>query len=321
MKYIAHVGIQLRDDNSSICKDTWNIIKREKGRVFQWRLKKNMILEVAVGLFEEKESALVVAKQVFVSTVFCLLRSQIDIQYADTWQYETRFFDSERDGSLENYEKNETFFFWDKHYQGNSLGPGVYEVESSLDELSEYGNIDISLLVENDRLIDLSKVDQFVFTYTKDNQSVIDTLVLADKTFNEGIKMMLYCGLLEHIAGRTKKQDSIISLIDHFIEETDRSQLLQEQKEQLKNYLSNGKMVSAQQRCKSLCKKYTNKKYRGFTTDQIINEAYKIRSAFSHGDKQGIMDYSLKADCMKYVVLDVVEAYMREQEIEGQNNE
>lgn len=313
MKYIAHVGILLKEGNTSVENDEWRIIKKENGLEYQWRVQSNHILEVAAGLFNDKESALKFSKEIFVSTVFYLFRRQIHIEDANTWIYESRFYREEQDGSFENYEKNETFFYWNKHYQGNPLGPGVYEVENSMNELAEYKSFDVSWSVQSDRPIDLSMIDREVFIYSRENQAIIDALILADKTYNLGIKMTLYCGILEHLAGEYSKDDDVVTLIDRFVEETEESQLPPGHKKQLKDYLNGAKKESAKQRCKNLCLKYTNKKYNDYTTDQIVNAAYKIRSTFSHGGAKKVY-YSPEAESMKYVVLDVVEAYMQEKE-------
>lgn len=77
------------------------------------------------------------------------------------------------------------------------------------------------------------------------------------------------------------------------------------------HFLNSGRKVSSRQRCRELCAKYAKPEYGGHKCKKIINDAYGLRSAFSHGERADYFD----SPCdwyMKFVVLDVVEGIMRE---------
>ncbi len=129
--------------------------------------------------------------------------------------------------------------------------------------------------------------------------------------------MTIYCGLLEHLSQGKNKEDDVVSVLEELIEHVERTTVLsREKKESLINYLKIGKRESSRQKCLKLCDVYANKRYGGVTCKQIIDEAYRIRSAFSHGEKTE-KQYSKYAALMKVVVLDVIKNYMREKENES----
>ena len=78
-------------------------------------------------------------------------------------------------------------------------------------------------------------------------------------------------------------------------------------------YLENGKRKSARQKSKEIIKKYAKNQYGKYTSQQIFNDAYGIRSYVSHGGTKE--SYELRpASYMKFVVLDIVKNYLIEQE-------
>jgi hypothetical protein len=81
----------------------------------------------------------------------------------------------------------------------------------------------------------------------------------------------------------------------------------------LKSFLNAGRKVSSRQRCRDLCARYAKPTYGGIPCKKIIDEAYGLRSAFSHGTKTDFSD-SPCAQYMRLIALDVVEGYMKERE-------
>lgn len=314
MPYIAHAGIQLSIDTNSYEKGKWYYIKTVDDIEYRWRLSKDLTYDVVAGIFDDKYKALRCAKQMYVTLFYTFVLGGLSIQDAGCSYYEARFFDKERDISAENYQDNELFFFWDKMYQGGKLGPGVFEVERTLDEYDEYGLFSIKFGIpcyETD--LDFSNVDDYIFTYCREAQDYFNTFLLAENTFEIGMQMTIYCGFLEHLSKTSLKEPAVLATIDELIEYVDESELLNNQKDALKNYLSLGKNTSARKKCLDLCGKYAKTYYGGFSCKQIIDEAYSIRSAFSHGANCNALDVK----CSRYirlVILDVIKNYMRERE-------
>ncbi len=136
---------------------------------------------------------------------------------------------------------------------------------------------------------------------------------LADLAFDFGLKMTLLCGLLEKIAdvnGKQYKELEVVEEINQLIQHVKESKLKDEQRNSLINGLDGLKEKSAREKCRLLCKKYAKPQYGKCDTRTIVNSAYSIRSAYSHGNEKTDW-FSSPALYMKYVVLDVLKGYMQ----------
>ena len=319
MPYVAHAGIQLSIDTSSYEKGKWYYIKTVDDIEYRWRFSKDLTFDVVAGVFDDKHKALHCAKQIYVTLFYTFVKGGFPIHDAGCSYYESRFFDKERDISEENYQNNELFFFWDKKYQGPTLGPGVFEVNSAIDEFDDYGLFSVKFGVPSyETDFDFSNVDDFLFVYCREAQDFFNTFLLAENTFDIGMQMTIYCGFLEHLSDSSLKEPAVLTIIDELIDHIDKSELVKKQKDSLKNYLSLGKYVSARKKCLDLCEKYAKTCYGRFSCKKIIDEAYSIRSAFSHGANCNSLDVKCSR-YIKYVILDVILNYMRERE--EKNNE
>lgn len=322
MPYVAHVGIKLKDDHSHFEKNKWYYIKKVEKIEYRWRLENALIYEVVAGVFDDKYDALKCAKSIYVTLLYFLMKKRIKIANAGCDFHEMYSENSEKNKSIEAY-NNEQFFFWNKKNQGGWIGPGVYEVEKELDEFDEYKQLygTISAFYPDTDLA-FNNVDEYMFTYSPKSQELLSTIVAADSINDTGMKMTMYCGLLEHLAEDGKKTAEVISEIDALIAHVEDSDLEINQKNQLRNYLNQGKDISSRQKCIKLIEKYACTQYGIYTAKKVFNEAYSLRSTFSHGSS--IDEFSVKAArYMKYLVLDVVQKYMieKEREKECQNKQ
>lgn len=111
--------------------------------------------------------------------------------------------------------------------------------------------------------------------------------------------------------------------MDRLIQEVENSELIEQDKSQVINFLKMGKKKSARQKCLKLIDKYAKSKYgyvtpnSDYTAKQIFNAAYSCRSDFSHGND---CDYEKSWDeiyLMKYLILDVIKGYMLDFEEEN----
>lgn len=157
---------------------------------------------------------------------------------------------------------------------------------------------------------------KYVFSYDSEVESLLYDLIEADRAGSTGLQMTKYCGLLEHIASmcidQKTKDDDVIFVIGELIEQVKKSGLDKEKTNQLVGYLDGGKNKSARNKCREVIKKYAKKEYGGYKTKDIFDEAYGIRSAYSHGDNTPL--YNFKATQMKFILLDVIKGYMLEKE-------
>ena len=142
----------------------------------------------------------------------------------------------------------------------------------------------------------------------------MNSVIVADNEMDYGMKMTIYCSILEHLSESEKKSDAVQCEIDSLVKAVKTGPLLTDEKEQLINYLNLGRELSARQKCIKLIKKYAAQKYAQYSAKDILSEAYRIRSAFSHGDNID-SDKIESSYLIKRMVLDVIEGYMRDLEV------
>lgn len=313
MAFVAHAAIRLANDESPKEKDIWHEIKQCDNIQFRWKFSKNYTYHVIAGVFSNPNDALKYAKQLYVNLFFFLFENGFQIEDAGCWLYEKRLFHND-EIVIEGYNDDEAFFFWNKRFQGGELGPGVFEVDNTIDEFDDYQFMSAKLSIIRESDLNFKNVDKHYFLYNREAQEFFSTILLAENAYEYGMKMTIYCGLLEHMSENRDKDSDTILVIDDLLRIVEDSQLSQEKKASLKNYLILGRKMSARQKCIKLCEKYAKPNYGGYTIKKIINEAYSIRSAYSHGGNHGDQ-YSECAAYIKLVVIDVVRNYMMEKEI------
>ncbi len=313
MKYIAHAGVKLKNGVTDYANYDWNYIKTTDGIEYRWRLGKDRTYEVIAGLFDEKSDALIIAKTMYITLLYSLLKGGFSLANAGCSTYEPRFFDKERDIDYASFLRTESFFFWNKKLSGGRYGPGVYEVEDSFEEFEEYKFFNFKLSVSYDSDLSFDNVDEHVFVYNRKAQELMNSIVVADAEMDYGMKMTIYCSILEHLSENEKKSEAVQLEIDNLVKSVDESQLIPDEKSQLISYLKLGKELSARQKCWKLISKYAAAQYGQHSAKDILSEAYSIRSAFSHGDNID-SDRIKSSHYIKYMALDVIKGYMRELE-------
>ena len=312
MSYIAHAAIKLKNDESPNEKNKWHIIKQNKGIQYQWKFCENHTYHVIAGIFDDPYMALNCAKQVFVTMFYSFAKGGFEIENAGTITYGGCICKND-DITIDGYEGDEKFFFWNKHYQGGEIGPGVFEITDSLDEFDEYRFFNVTLSVSHESDLNFTNVDDYYFTYCQEAQSLFNTILLAENSSDYGMKMTIYCGILEHLSENKQKEQDVINTIEDLINNVKQTDLSQKNKDSLIGFLRSGENISARGKCMLLCKKYSKPTYGGYTCKKIIDEAYGIRSAFSHGYNCDNMNPDCSA-YIKYIVLDVIKNYMKEKE-------
>lgn len=312
MPYVAHAGVGLKDDVSTYQKDEWHFIKKINNIEYRWRLRKDLTYEVAAGLFDDGKTALACAKQMYVTLLYALLKGGFLIKVSGCDSYEPRFY-CEEEGDKKSFFENEIFFFGNKKICEGQYGPGVHEVENSIDELKGYEFFDTDLLISWDSKLDFDNVDEYEFTYSRRAQKLLSSVLLAENSADYGMKMTIYCGILEHLSEDGNKSDAMLQKIDELIASVNDSDLGASDKQQLTNFLNGGKKKSSRQKCKELIKKYVKEQYGEHKAIDIFSDAYGVRSTFSHGDEINL-DRDDRSKYIKFVVLDVIKGFILEQE-------
>lgn len=167
MPFVAHVGIQLANDECPNEKNIWHTIRNCNGIEYRWKFTNDKTYHAIAGVFNNPHRALDCAKELYVALLYSLLTKGIQISDAGCNSYEGRFSYTE-EISVEDYNGDEWFFFWNKSIIGGRLGPGVFEVESSLEEFEEYRFLKgrLSIICESD--LNFEEVDKRVFLYCRE---------------------------------------------------------------------------------------------------------------------------------------------------------
>ena len=315
MPYVAHAAFQLSWGVPPEDKGFWRTIKQVDGVEYRWKFAYDGSCHVLAGVFKDPNAALACAKQVHVTLFYTLMRRTFGVGEGSQGPQWGRFlFHPERELTIEGHDGNEKFFFWNKRNVGGWTGPGVFEVERSIDEFDEYRFIFGTIAdCYGSWKLDLTDIDKPLFTYCREAQEYFDTIMFAENASDCGLQMTVYCGLLEHLSESVDKDHDTLAVINQLIEHVDESDLSPNKKDSLRSFLSSGRKVSSRQRCRDLCARYAKPDYCGHPCKEILDEAYGLRSTFSHGGKTDDADLPCVL-YMKYVVLDVVEGYMREKE-------
>ncbi len=312
MAFVAHAAIRLKNDESPKEKNSWHYIKQSNGIQYRWKLSKDNTYHLIAGVFDNPEMALKCAKQMYVSLFLAFAKAGFPMADAGCSLYETRIYD-ENEISIDGYHGDEKFFFWNKQFQGGQLGPGVFEVDNSLDEFDEYHFYSATISISRNSYLNFDDVDEYNFLYCREAQKYFNTIMLAENAYDYGMKMTIYCGLLEHLSDNKDKDADVISVLEQLILFVNESTISQDNKKSLINLLITGRKISSRKKCKELCERYAQPSYGGFASDKIIEEAYGIRSAFSHGGNSDVR-FGSCSFYIKNVVLDVIRNYMREKE-------
>ncbi len=308
MPYIAHVGIELGVRFTAYSEDQWELIQVHNNLRYHRRIK-NRIYEIVCELFDDKESALISAKSIYTQVLYNLLKNGISIVDAGCSDYERRLYNQEFDGDM----IPDWSFYWTPDYQGGGIGPGVYKVDNSFDEFDEsYCHLffegKLSVL-QDKRSLDFRNYEYTPFLFSKTSQRILKTVLIADSVSDLGLSLTLYCGILEHLASEKYKDDDVIAVIDELLQKVNSCDLDKDKKRNLVSFLEYGKKESARKKCLRICDKYARKQYGEYKTKDIINDAYGIRSRYSHGEDCRY-DGPRPALYIKYVVLDAIEGYM-----------
>jgi len=125
-----------------------------------------------------------------------------------------------------------------------------------------------------------------------DPNNLILYIYLAEQTHDYGMKMTIYCSILEHMAEDGNKCEASQAEIDALVNHVKDFTLSCEEKNQLISFLGSGRRLSARQKCIHLLNKFAKHSYDGYTPKKIFDEAYSLRSAFAHGNSPRTMKAS-----------------------------
>lgn len=302
MKYVAHVLIKIDDIREfTDASKEWTIITNINNKEYLFKIDNNY-LEVISCYFDSQEDALQEAKKMYVSLIVYLLKYNIQISNVNCEFYGNCLFEPD-DYTLENIYRTYT-----RNYSGCSYGPNVYEVNESYKEMTNE-LLECEILYDDEGIVKVinKSLDNRSVVYNDEIREYLFDIIIADNIQIDGIKYNIYCSILESFAIEEKKDKTVISTIDELKEIVSNKDIDNNIKNELYNFLENGKNLSARRKCTKVCGKYAKDKYGEYSTNKILSEAYSLRSKYTHyhlNDKK-----SKVAKLIKYVVLDVVINY------------
>lgn len=314
MSYLARCAVILKCDIQNFKKNTWH--KFAKDPKYKMRLRDDLCLEVICGCFDDNSEALSCAKNMYVALIYHLLKYNYTIASSECCCCYNYYNIHELGTPIEVDE--EQLFIYLPNSNCQYTGFGVFEMPNSIDEFDMLYSFPTASWTsyDNDRLLYNFNPKDYVFSYNSDVESLLYDLIEADRASSMGLKMTKYCGLLEHIAGmcidQKTKDDDIISVINKLIEQANESDLDEGKIKQIVNMLNTAKNKSSRSKCYEVIKKYAKKTYGCYNAKDIFSEAYRIRSIYSHGGNTSL--FNLKAEQIKFILLDVIKGYMREKE-------
>ena len=313
MKYIAHAAVRLQNGILDEQRNKWFQIKTVGNIEYRWRVCRDRFCEVIAGVYDDKFDALRCAKRMQVTLLYATLGKYTSLEDAVPSNY-SHDLDSDESGIIEDGES----VFHSIRARQRFPGPGVFQVNNSLDEFDDYQPLTVTITTSSTVYLDLSNIDVGTFSYNRDVHDLFQSIEVAENANNFGIRITIYCGLLEHLAKDARKEDEVQSEIDALVNHVNESCLSKENKSQLLQYLETGRNQSARQKCKTLIAQYANESYGGYPAKKILDIAYSLRSKFSHGEQ---VRYDMAASYLKFIVLDVIQGYMREKETTNSSNQ
>lgn len=313
MKFIAYASLVIQDSYDEYECDKWVGIKKEGEIEFRWRISSNNEIEVISGVYDNPLEAIACAKRMYVNLFNFLFKHQIFVvaDGYDTFYYPNIFPEDELEKKYDL--GDEVHFIWPVNHRCSPLGVNVFEVNDSLDEIDDHytkAPISFKMVVTEEKPFIFDDIDAECIDYSREASMFLHKIFLAERAKNFGDKMSIYCSMLEGLTPREEKDEVVRSEIDKLITSIDDLNVSKSEKDKIRTALENLKYISAKGRCLRTTSLYANEFYNGVNVKRIIDEAYKIRSAYSHGDE---IDKSKNknAHLITLVALDVINNYFK----------
>ena len=213
MKYVAVISVcfevgELTDPSD----ESWHMIDYHNEYIHEWRFTKCGDFDIVVGLFDDAKQALVYAKRLYVSVLYmamysgCTLRESGCEYYGDSVLYN-------KDPFKKDQIDDEPFYINTLKDYGVQYGFSVYEVQNSIEECKEraFGLRDglLSVTTPQSQILSFLNIEVLrknLFSFSKNSQEVLYTLLNASTFHEVGIEMTIYCGILEHWHRQKKNQ-------------------------------------------------------------------------------------------------------------------
>lgn len=161
--------------------------------------------------------------------------------------------------------------------------------------------------------------------------NVFNLLNVAQSASSYRFSIPILCTAIEYMANekicRENKTEEEVAVFDFLIKKLKEcEEIPQEIKASVNGYLYQGKKLGSKKKCKLLIQKYAKREYSfkhntiKYVPLDIFNYCYDFRSKNSHGDRKSDEEVNnLYLQLMKYVVLDILENILREEQSDVKN--
>ena len=314
--YIARIKILLEEkyQNNYYEKNKWMECFKYKDKICNWRIKDNNEIEFILGYYENRFEALKDGKMLYFNLLYELHRNEHGFILGDN-TYISQMYHEDRGYSIDEFNKNEEWFFNSKKFKSNFLGLFVFEIDKNIDDYDKYYDSFKSeiILLDNKpfKFIDkISKLDK-KYVYSESNQ-IIFNLIRLSENVDEKTRILLLCQALEMMGEDKIKSEEEIKLIDKLKNIINESTLDQQKKDSLNNYMENCKNISSRKKCENLINTYCKFEYNDFNKNKIFKKAYELRSKIIHGDIINNDDVYIVGIYLKAIVLDVLKEWSKD---------
>ena len=213
------------------------------GKKCHWRITKDSDMEFFLGIYRDRLEALEDGKMLYFNILYNLHRYTQCQELGDKSYIKSEYSDF-YECSLDEFYKNEEWFFYKKYITDTCYGLGVFEIDNGLDDFEKYHkSIKIKYKIVCNKpfnfLDKISNLDQS-YKFSKKNQEIFGLISMSENSTEE-IGILLLCQALEMMSENAERTDEEKEVIDELIATIEKSRLKITQKKSLKNYLASGK--------------------------------------------------------------------------------
>ncbi len=314
--YIARIKIKKKETylDTFYEKNKWMECFKHKDKICKWRINKDNTIEFIIGTYNDRFEALKDGKMLYFNILYELHRNEYGFYLGDN-NYVTQMYHENRGYTIEEFNKNEEWFFCSKKYRANLLGLFVFEIDEDIDDYDKYyKSFKGEIITINDKAFKfierISKLDE-KYLYSESNQ-IIFNLIRISENVDEKTQILLLCQALEMMGISKEKSNKEKRLIDKLKKIVKKSKLSKQKINSLNGYLENGKKISSREKCENLMSKYCKYEYDGFDKTKIFKKAYEIRSKIIHGEKVNEEGIYLIGIQLKAIVLDILKEWSKD---------
>lgn len=303
--YLAKILIILNFNFSKYPEKQWVTLFRQKEIECRWRYIGLYETEFILGVFNSIEAAREGGKRLYANILMEFLANNV---IKDSGCYDPKI------DNIESINVDEFIQYIPKGLIAHPKGLAIYEIDNSLDDFDKYHYLRAHAegYGSTPRDLPLENLQEGFLEYSAFSQHIFNLVSEANRSKDERVYIPLLCRAIEFMAERNiSKSVEEIMVLDECIEVVENSELTCKQKENLKNYLNDGKRKSSRKQNLELVRKYSKINFDQMSPVEVFNDSYNLRSQIIHGYRYKISDFPGEKHLSK-LVLHLLYEYLRE---------